>query len=221
LHDCFAVILIEIPLIIEKDIVMKLMTPAVLLSAALLSTAAFAQSYVGVSVGQGQLKDASLDISGYGNTVTNDLDFDKKRVAGSIYAGYQFNPYFAVEVTAGGIDAINGDTVTVGSMMYFAAAPKVSYPLTNNFSVFGKWGLAHFSAETTLNTGIAGSYTTEDSYTSGIMSVGAEFALNDFVSLRASWDYLRPELEIGSVNGVSATVETDIHIYSVGLNYKF
>ncbi|PSW07533.1 outer membrane beta-barrel protein [Photobacterium lipolyticum] len=195
---------------------------ALVLAAALLPTTSFAETYIGFSVGQGQFRGTELNASGYGQTFMDvEVDIDKSSIAGSLYAGYQFNPFFAIELTAGGIDAINVDSVSVGRMMYVAAAPKVSYPLGRNFQIFGKWGLAQFSAETIINAGAWGDYTTDDSVTSQMFSLGAEYALNNSVAVRVSWDYLRPELELGSYNGISANVATDINIFSAGLNYKF
>ncbi|ELR66281.1 putative outer membrane protein [Photobacterium marinum] len=204
---------------------MKLITPAIALAATLLPLTSFAQPYVGFGVGQSQFGDVTTKFTNKLNdqSVTLDGDLDESSVTGSIYAGYQFNPYFAVEFTAGGMDAIeksvDGVGFSAGHMMYLAAAPKASLPIGDFVNIYGKWGLAIFNADVEAVYGPL-SYSDDNSSWGGIVSLGAEFIMNKQTSLRVSWDYLRPEFEIDSAVG-KATFETDINMFMVGLNYKY
>lgn len=204
---------------------MKLITPAMALVASLLPFSSLAQPYVGFGVGQSQFGDATVKLTNKftGQSKSSTGDLDESSISGSLYAGYQFNPYFAVEFTAGGIDAVeksvDGVGLSVGHMMYLAAAPKVSLPIGDFFNLYGKWGLVYFGADVDA---VYGLNTYSDSHTSlsGMVSLGAELTMNKQTSIRASWDYFRPEFEIDSPLA-KASFETDISMIMVGLNYKF
>ncbi|WP_084419303.1 outer membrane beta-barrel protein [Photobacterium sp. J15] len=204
---------------------MKLITPAIALVATLLPFTSSAQPYVGFGVGQSQFGDATVKLTNKftGQSKSSTGDLDESSVAGSIYAGYQFNPYFAVEFTAGGIDAIeksvNGVGFSVGHMMYLAAAPKVSLPIGDFFNIYGKWGLVYFGADVDATYDL-NSYSDDHTSLSGMVSLGAEITMNKQTSLRVSWDYFRPEFEVDSPVA-KATFETDISTFMVGLNYKY
>ena len=128
-----------------------------------------------------------------------------------------------MEFTAGGIDAVeksvDGVGLSVGHMMYLAAAPKVSLPIGDFFNIYGKWGLAYFGADVDAVYGL-NTYSENHTSLSGMVSLGAEFAMSEQTSLRVSWDYFRPEFEIDSPLA-KASFETDISMIMAGLNYKF
>lgn len=190
----------------------------------LLAATAHAEVYLGGSIGQAQFKniDFSADAPGYSGSQSYDLD--ESSLAGSIFGGYNFNRYIAVEATLGGFDAIDKDKFSIGDMMYFAVQPKLSLPVTSNFNIFAKAGLAYVNAETIVSNsvvGLAGNTTVSDTVITGMLGLGAEYAINDRVSLRASWDYMRPEFELANVAGASLTAEPDMSIFSVGMSYNF
>lgn len=51
--------------------------------------------------------------------------------------------------------------------------------------------------------------------------LGAEFAITKNFALQVEWEYMRPELEIAKAGNDKATVEADISVFSVGMNYRF
>lgn len=190
-----------------------------------ISGAAQAEAYIGFSLGQGKLNEADIDFNTgqFGYAGTEHIDLNEKSLAGSLYAGYNFNDYLGIEVSIGGMDAIDETYASIGEMMYFAVQPKLSLPLTPNFSVYGKAGLAHFSAETILNGNDLGLgyVTTSDSVITGIVGLGGEFALSQRLKLRAGWEYIRPELELFQYSGASLNSTLDIQMLTLGLNYQF
>lgn len=192
--------------------------------AGLLSTAAHAEAYIGGSVGQAKFKniDFTSDIPGYSGSEKYNLD--ESSTAASIYAGYNYNSYLALEATLGGFDAIDKELASVGDMTYFAVQPKLSLPITSNFNIFAKAGFAYFSAETIISNSIAGqsgNTTISDSVITGMLGLGAEYAINERIHIRATWDYMRPEFELVKVEGASVTAEPDITAFSVGISYHF
>ncbi|ADT88560.1 Outer membrane protein [Vibrio furnissii NCTC 11218] len=186
---------------------------------------AHAEWYVGGALGQARFDDASVSgtVMGYSTTQDLSLEDDKSTIA-SIFGGYQFNRYFALEGSVTGIDALDGSVVTVGDMSYIAIQPKVSLPVTDHVSLFAKAGVAYFNAEIKVSNAVAGysGYSTfSDSDVTGILGLGVEVAATDNWHIRASWDYLRPELDVVNVGYANASIETDINVFSLGVSYHF
>lgn len=199
------------------------LTPVLLLST--LPLTAQAHWYIGGSVGQAQFSDTYVEAQALGYSTTQHLSLQEDdSMAVSIYGGYQFNPYFGLEASLAGIDALNGSYASIGDMSYLALQPKISYPVTDNFSVYAKAGIAYFNAEVKVSNQFAGasSYSTfSESDVSGILGLGVDYAVTDNVTIRASWDYLRPELDLIDNGLAKVTVDSDINIFSLGLSYHF
>lgn len=182
------------------------------------STVANANPYLGVSVGQAKFKDtySSYDSSVFGNgSFKLDLE-DDSSTAAKVFAGYEFNQYFAIEGSIGGYDALNGSYVSVGDMMFLVTQAKGMLPIGERFNLFVKGGLAYFGAE--FKTSFA---TVSDEVVTGMYGVGAEFAISKNVKLSAELDYMRPELEVIKIGTESVSIESDITTLSLGLSYHF
>lgn len=188
-------------------------------------SAANANPYVGASIGQASFDKASGSVDSSLVSGSSSLELqDDSSLAGKLYAGYQFNEYFALEGSLGGYDALDGDLVTVGDMKFFAIQPKVIVPVGERFNLFAKAGLSYFNAEFKASNAIVGStgYTTfSDTALSGMYGLGAEFALTDNLHLEASWDYMKPELEVVKTADANAKVEAEISVLSLGVSYHF
>lgn len=188
-------------------------------------SAANANPYIGASIGQATFDNASgsMDSSLVSGSAPLELQ-DDSSLAGKLYAGYQFNEYFALEGSLGGYDALDGDLVTVGDMKFLAIQPKVILPVGERFNLFAKAGVSYFNAEFKASNSILGSagYTTlSDTAFAGMYGLGAEFALTDNLHLEASWDYMNPELEVVKLADANAKVEAEISVLSLGVSYHF
>ncbi|KAA1368302.1 outer membrane beta-barrel protein, partial [Escherichia coli] len=137
---------------------------------ALLNTAQ-AEMYIGGKVGMSTLDDAC-----YLNSPCDDEAF-----AAGMHVGYGFNEYFDLEYgvdflgnyeanfkTAAGADTIDGD------LWAMTLAPKLNLPLSDDFNLFAKIGGAYMM-----------SGDEKDFVPTG--SLGAEYALNRNLSLRAEY----------------------------------
>jgi OOP family OmpA-OmpF porin len=137
---------------------------------------------------------------------------------GKIYGGVQINPNWAVE--AGYTDFGKSDYgYTVGSATgrvesdakSFYLAGKASYPVNQQFSVFGKLGVAHNKNDVT-GTGLAAAYNGDSSRNSLYASVGAEYAFNEKVSATLEYEhYGKNDIDLGRRKGA----------VTLGANYKF
>ena len=51
--------------------------------------------------------------------------------------------------------------------------------------------------------------------------LGAEFAITKNFALQVEWEYMLPELEVSKGANGKGTVDTEINVFSVGMNYRF
>lgn len=183
--------------------------------------------YGGLNIGQSR---ATIDFSGIRSSLEasgfNDIEIkeNEQDFAYKIFAGYQFNEYFALE--SGFFD--------LGKFSYQATAQPTStaqgsikvrglnfdlvgiLPITEKFSAFARGGLNLAETRNSFSsTGMPGredsrSRATDPNYKLG---AGLQYALNENFALRA-------EVERYRVKNISKD-RGDIDFYSVGLVYRF
>jgi OOP family OmpA-OmpF porin len=177
----------------------------------LLSAQAFAQPYVGFSVGQADVGEELVVPA----LVDPGARVDGKDGAFKLFGGYQFNRNFALEAAM----------VDLGDMTYsgtFAGAPVTGgrvqnsglnlsavgvLPLGQSFVVFGKVGMFLWYSEATDVTGGAFFYSEEDGADLSV-GLGASIALGQRVSLRAEWE--RFDMS-----------NTDVDLVTFGIAFRF
>ena len=159
--------------------------------------------YAGVAVGQSdwRLKDLPQ------------FQIDHRRVAGKVFAGWQFLPNFAVEAGYAhfGRARITGVTipgaVNIRGEGLFADLV-ASVPVADRFSLLGRVGVVHGRAKFDPPA-FSGA---RDSGTRAKAGVGAEFAINPTLGVRAEWERYRFEM---------FDDRRDIDLLSVGVRAKF
>ena len=203
--------------------------------ATLVASPAFAQSYqynpnegpyIGASFGQAKT-DADLDLGGAlrseGFTVISD-NSDDSDIGYKVYAGYQFNPNFAVEasyVDFGKFEAnatvVDGEPIGVGadaSIDGFGFALVGKLPIQNGFNVYGKLGMVAWDADLDVNLNtLSGDIATSDGADGSdpFYGIGAEYEINQLV-LRA--EYERYDLSEGGE-------DFEVDFLSAGIGYRF
>ncbi|PWV72356.1 MULTISPECIES: outer membrane beta-barrel protein [unclassified Halomonas] len=202
----------------------RLIATAVLTT--LVAAPAFAQSYPGVpdegfylgtAIGQAKLKNDTLDW--YSDIGANT---DDKDTAFKLFAGYQFNPNFAVEAsyvdfgdfTATGI--INGEPARAkASADGFGFALVGRLPIDAGFSVFGKLGLiawdGSYDEEYTTGLGNRVSYSLSADDIDPFYGIGAEYVVNQVM--------MRLEFERYDLSDSGEDFEIDLISASIG--YRF
>ncbi|NOU01776.1 MAG: outer membrane beta-barrel protein [Gallionella sp.] len=166
----------------------------VALLSAFAAAPALAENYIGVNVGS-----AKIDLSGASNTSSF-----------ALLGGFGVNENVAIEVayTSFGKDnAANGSIKSKG--VSFSGVG--SYPINEQFSVFGKLGFASTTVDVTVLTGpFAGSGSS--SKTGLTYGFGAQFNVNKQVGIRAGYD----SYKIGDSSSSS-----DQNVMSIGGIFKF
>ena len=188
---------------------LKRLTFAAFTAASLLGTAAHAQPYIGLSIGQ-----SSIDESITEGLITSGTT-DGKDSAFKLFGGYRFHPNFAAELAY----------VNLGELTYsgtFFATPVTGgsvkanglnmsavgiLPLTNEFSLFGKLGLFAWEAKASDTTGgVPFSATADGADVS--FGIGASYDFTKQFSVRAEWELFKLE-------------NADASLVSVGVLFRF
>ncbi len=178
-------------------------------------------AYVGFNAGRTQQK----------LKIDQDIDNDHFSLKGSatgykLYGGYEFNQYFGVQ--GGYIDmgkAKNPYTYNVnffqGNMsskvqsLYIAAT--ASFPLNNQFSLFGKLGIASNQVKITDSwngAGGSGSVSESQTRTAPLIGIGAAYKFNKNMAVVVEYE------DFGKV-GKWEDTQLKANMFSVGLRYHF
>lgn len=191
---------------------------SIALAAALLGGAAVAQAqptwYIGGNVGESKYH---TDTSGSEDGITVNTT-DTSDTGYKAFVGVDLSRYFGLE--AGYTDlgklkfnATDGTTNVPGSVKgtgYFVDAVG-KFPVGQGVDLFGRVGAFHGKATGSVSAdGV--SYSTDDSGTDVHYGLGASYAFNRNVSMRAEWERYRFDVFGGSSN-------TDL--FSVGVVYAF
>lgn len=194
-----------------KKIMLSTLVAAGLMAASAAATAQQAGGiYAGVSIGQSKFKEAC---SGSGGTGVSCEDTD---TAWRIFGGYEVNRNFAVELGYADLGQAKA-TATSGGFTATATAEATawdlvavgSWPISPNFSVYGKLGLFYGKVEGTAGGTGFGSSSQSDSGTDLTYGLGARFDFTRNLGARAEWQ---------RYNDVSGS---DIDVMSIGVVYRF
>lgn len=228
---------------------MKKHNLTVVIFAGVFSSTAFAGGpapfYLGGSVGQAEVDN---DLTGFDNNNICEgaaKNYEECRIgdggsAGHIYGGMQLNDTFAVEVGYADL----GDTASYHYTdpatitqetkgITVAAVARHRLGKSSRMLAYGKAGLFAWKSEVNSESDnyLIPHGSTDDSGVDPVIGAGLEYELGHNVSLRAGWDrYYNVgnndvlvdfgdynEHEIGQLN----TLETDVDVYSAGINFSF
>ena len=188
---------------------MKNLALAALTAASLLASAAQAQPYLGLSLGQSKLDESITEGLITSGTV------DSKDTAFKLFGGYQFHRHVAIELAYVNLGEASysgdflGTPVTGGSVKAsgFNVAGVGILPLTEEFSLFAKLGLFAWEAKASDTTGgVPFSATADGADVS--FGLGASYAFTRQFSVRAEWERFKLE-------------SADADLISVGVLYRF
>ena len=186
-----------------------LVASALAISAALAANQASAQAFAGGSIGQSDIDDevaAGLITAG---TV------DGKDTAWKIFGGYMFNRHFGVEGAYVNLGEASysgnffGSPVTGGKVEVtgFNVAALGSYPINEQFSVFGKIGLFLWDAEASDTTGGVPFSAKEDG-TDLSFGVGLGYNFTRNLGVRLEWEMFD-------------AADADATLLSIGIAWRF
>jgi OmpA-OmpF porin, OOP family len=131
---------------------------------------AFAQPYVGGSLGKGDVRADTINGAPVGDT---------RGAAFKGYGGYQFTPNFGVEVGGARLGKFEATDGHANAAFVDAVG---TLPLTERWSALGRLGLAH----TRVNAGGA-----HDTGTGPKVGLGAQYNFNKTTALRTEWERYR------------------------------
>jgi OOP family OmpA-OmpF porin len=157
-----------------------------MLSRALLAAA------LGVSALSAQAADKGFYAgAGVGESIVDEQAYDDSDTAFSLFGGYQFNRYFALEAGYADFGKIEPDTTgpsLEADTFYLTAVGSV--PITDKFSAYAKAGFHRWNVDDAI-PGLTG--TSDDSGTDPTYGVGVQYQVSDKIALRG--EYSRFEME--------------------------
>ncbi|MEZ5449268.1 MAG: outer membrane beta-barrel protein [Thiolinea sp.] len=188
-------------------------------------------TYVGASLGStnSDANNATLSDPDTCNLSVSDCSSDDKDKAWGLHAGYAFTPNLAVE----GAYVHLGETANVssravgGTLQGKQKTKGVSLSVVGTapvgpVSAYGKAGIYHWNSDVKIN-GPSINNTADDSGTDPTVGLGVEYRFNNNTSARLGWDrYFNTGKDKVMLHSTGAsTLETDVDVYSVGVNFNF
>jgi len=173
-------------------------------AAMLVSGAAMAQGYVGIT---GGITKQHVDCSGTTSCDTSDTGY-------KFYGGYKFTPMFALEASYtdfGQVSARVGAASGSYSATSFSVGGAVFFPLAPKLTGVARLGISSSDAEASLSLG-SFSAADSESHTNPYFGFGLGYALTPKLSLNGSFDYARIKY-----NGDSSATT----LLGIGLSYAF
>ncbi|BBI98523.1 hypothetical protein FGKAn22_02160 [Ferrigenium kumadai] len=144
----------------------KIVAVALLSAAASLPAYAAGGAYAGIKVGSTHVGFNALSKS-------SDTAF-------GALLGYQYNPNFAVEGEYTDLGRFTTATAVNGKSNVWGLSAVGALPLENNFSVYGKLGLARSNTTTSAATGTK--------RTAATYGLGGQYDATPMIGLRLSWE---------------------------------
>ena len=144
--------------------------------------------------------------AGVGQSFVDEAGYDDEDTAFSVFGGYQFNRYFAVEGAYTDFGKIEPEAL--GSDLEADAASITAVgivPITDKFSAYAKAGFSRWNLDTELPA-VTG--TQDDSGTDPTYGLGVQYNITDAVSLRG--EYNRFEVE-----------DIDLDVAQLQVRYSF
>ncbi|MGB9149376.1 MAG: outer membrane beta-barrel protein [Burkholderiales bacterium] len=150
-----------------------------LIGVGLMSSPAMAAGpwYGGANIGQSTFKNLCSGVSG---------TCDETDTSVKIFAGYRFTPNVSgelgyLDIGKGKVNLNNTDLDVSGNAVYLDAVG--NYPLTNNFSLLGRIGVANAKAKASASFGSA-----TDSETKLHVGLGVSYDFSPTMSVRGEWE---------------------------------
>ena len=134
-------------------------------------------------------------------------------VVGGVILGYKFNKYIGVEGEYTGVGKVT-DKVSGTAKGDAASIAAIGFlPLNDEFSLYGKVGVA--TAKTTVSSNLAPM--ADATHTAATYGVGAEYNLNKNIGIRLGWDhYNMAVVDVGNKE-----INVNANVISLGAEYHF
>lgn len=187
----------------------KLIIASLIAAAGTLSSAAFAQGYVGAAAGQ---SDIDIDCAGTTSCDTKDTGY-------KVYAGYMFTPNFGIEgayvdlgkAKASGVDVDLGDFSASGKADGFGLWGVAMAPF-DQFNVFVKLGFASMKTKIDATSSLRGNASDSNTSTEFAWGVGAGYEFTKNFGARVEFERFRLKI---------VDEKRDADLISLGLTYRF
>lgn len=184
--------------------------------------------YIGAGAGQSKGKAPSdcTTLAGFFDPGGFSCDADTSETAWKIFAGYEVNPYFALEAsyvslgtfkfkasgTAGGLPA----SADVHDRRYgFSGDAIVTVPLSREFALLARVGVSNFTVQSSISSPTSESRSERPSGNKLDFGLGAKYGFTRNVAAQVEYQRFR------DIADSSATGKSDVDLISGSLIYRF
>ncbi|SET15865.1 MULTISPECIES: outer membrane beta-barrel protein [Marinobacter] len=181
-----------------------------------LFTAAAVATPVAMAQGAGERDNSGFFISGsYGGYKAHGGEFDDDRDLYGVSAGYQFNPFFALEA-----DYIDfgkfGDDEVRSDLKGLSLSAKGRLPLTEAFGIYGKVGA--FASDMEVSA-----FDEDETYdeVSPFVGAGVDFMMTHSLTAFAEYNRYNVDIDEDDFNGQVTNDGPEFDTARVGLRYTF
>ncbi len=223
-------------------------TAALLISLAIATLPAAAQSpwYIGISAGQSKT-DTELVVNRESTVVNASVtgsSFDSQDSGFKVFGGFQFTPHVAVEVNYADLGTsrlftgiltanppLSGSVDLQRQIEGFGVDLVVRAPIGPRATIFGRVGAVRSRLEATAvldgNIVFTSGNTTDRSRSTSVTEtvtrygLGAEWLFGRGMALRVEWERWLDVGKAFEIGGSGTTGEADTDFYSVGIAYRF
>jgi OOP family OmpA-OmpF porin len=167
--------------------------------------------YVGASIGQSNAKDFCDGAGGPG------LSCDDKDTAWRLFGGYQFHPNIAVELgysDLGKAKASGGGVEISDEATAWDFTAVGSWPLANQFSIYGRFGFYHGDVTSRVSLSGFGSASEDKSTTDITFGIGARFDITRNLGIRGEWQRYNDMKD-------AFDSKSNVDVLSMGVLYRF
>lgn len=166
--------------------------------------------YAGVDVGNGKARLKDCGTGGCGSPTKND------QVVGGILLGYQYNKNIAVEAKFTGIGKWEDNTVP-GDVKAdaFALVGVGIVPVTDEFNIYGKLGVAYIKSKVSNSTAMGIKDTRNTSATLGL---GAQYNVTPAIGVRLGYDYYKGKADS---TGGGNDIKLNCDVWTAGVIFRF
>jgi len=167
--------------------------------------------YLGASIGQSSAKDFCDGLSGSG------VNCDDKDTAWRLFGGYQFHPNIAVELgysDLGKAKASGGGAEVSDEATAWDLTAVGSWPLANQFSIYGRFGFYHSEVTSKASLSGFGSGSEDKSTTDITFGIGARFDMTRNLGIRGEWQRYNDMKD-------AFDSKSNVDVFSIGVLYRF
>lgn len=185
--------------------------------------------YVGLGFGATDSGAKAKDLANFCFDNTEQCTVDNSSQSFQVQGGYNVTPNFAVEAAytdLGTVTSFESSTISAEQDTKGISVSAVGkMPVGTRAKVYGKAGVFHWKSDVNARDTIGNTLSSDSDGTDPVVGVGVDYQISPNWSARIGWDRY---FSIGDKKPIlndqldtTSALDTDVDVFSVGINYDF